>query len=160
MTLPSGIVLRPATVQDAPLIQAQRDAMFTDMGREAALVQAVSAASLAWLQVALAAGSYAGVLAVDAEGQVLAGAGASWLHPCPSPAAPSGRRAYLDNVYVVPEARGQRLAGRLVDHLLDESRRRGVRLVSLHTSDAGRATYAALGFAPTQEMHLFLDEQP
>lgn len=156
MTLPPGLTLRPATVADAETIQAQRDAMFTDMGSDVARVRAVSAMSLEWLRGALADGSYSGVL-IEREGRAVAGAGVIWQSLPPSPRTLPTLRAYILNVYVTPEQRGRGLAGHLLRALLAECRARGVEMVSLHASDAGRPTYEQLGFVPTNEMRLTLD---
>ena len=156
MTLPTGYALRPATVADAELIQAQRDEIFTEMGREVGLVRSVSAASLSWLRSALGSGLYQGWLVEDTEGRALAGAGVTWQHLQPSPASGTQARAYLDNVYVAPQARRQGLARRLVQRLLAECEGRGVQLVTLHATAAGRPVYETLGFVPTDEMRLTL----
>ncbi len=156
MTLPPGLTLRAATVADAATIQAQRDAMFTDMGSDMARVRASSAPSLAWLRGALTDGTYSGIL-IEMDGKVVAGAGVSWQRLPPSPRTLPTLRAYIQNVYVAPEQRGQGLARHLMEILLAECRTRGVEQVSLHASDAGRPTYVKLGFVPTNEMHLTLE---
>lgn len=154
-----SFTVRAATPADAELIQAQRDAMFTDMGRGPEQIQAVSAAALAWYQRALRDGTYQGIFAVQ-KGEVVGGAGVIWQSLPPSPTVTTPTRAYLDNVYVHPEARGQKLARSLVEYLLQACLERGVYYVSLHASDAGRPTYAGLGFASTAEMNLKLEGQP
>ncbi len=160
MTLASGFILRPATCADAETIQAQRDAMFADIGSEPQQIQAISAASLGWLRRTLASGAYFGVL-LQHGGQIVAGAGAQWQDFQPSPKSPSSVRAYLDNVYVTPAQRGQGLAGQLIQILLAECQSRGVELVSLHSSDAGRPTYTKLGFKTTPELRfLFAEDGP
>lgn len=157
MNLSSSFTLRPATLADAETVQAQRDAMFLDIGSELEQVQAISASSLSWLRRTLASGAYHGLL-LEYGGRVVAGAGAQWQDFQPSPKSPSSVRAYLDNVYVVPAQRGQGLAGQLVGALLAECQARGVDLVSLHTSDAGRPTYTRLGFKPAPELRLLFAE--
>jgi ribosomal protein S18 acetylase RimI-like enzyme len=159
VSLPTGYLLRPATVTDAELIQAQRDAMWLDMGSGPERIALAHALALNWLRSALADGSYSGVLAEEG-GQVVAGAGVLWQSLPPSPRTLAPVRAYILNVYVVPQARGQKLATMLVQQLLSECRRRGVDSVSLHASDAGRPSYAALGFGGTSEMQLSLEGQP
>lgn len=156
MEVADGFTLRPATLTDAETIQAQRDAMFTDMGSAPARVRAASASSLGWLRGALEGGDYSGVL-IEVQGQVVAGAGVIWQALPPSPRTLSALRAYILNVYVVPEQRGQGLAAHLVQTLLTECAARGVDQVSLHASDAGRRTYEQLGFGPTSELRLTLE---
>ena len=157
MNLPSGFTLRPATFADAETIQSQRDAMFVDIGSESEQIQAISASSLSWLRRTLVSGAYSGLL-LEHGGGIVAGAGVQWQDFQPSPKSSSSVRAYLDNVYVVPEQRGQGLAGHLIRALLAECQARGVDLVSLHASDAGRPTYTKLGFKPTPELRLLFAE--
>ena len=64
-------------------------------------------------------------------------------------------RGYILNMYVDPAHRRQGLAKHLVQLCLDESRRRGLRVATLHASDAGRPLYESFGFAPTNEMFYF-----
>jgi ribosomal protein S18 acetylase RimI-like enzyme len=157
MTLPAGYALRPATPADAELIQGQRDALFTDMGRDPEQIRTVAAASLAWMREALAAERYQGWLVQDLKtGETVAGAGATWQDLQPNPTSKVASRAYIDNVYVVPQARRQGLARHLVRQLISDAQRRGVRLITLHASDDGRPVYEALGFAPTTEMFVLL----
>lgn len=157
MTLPPAYTLRPATVADAELIQAQRDALFTDMGRDPEQIRTVAAASLAWMREALTAERYQGWLVQDRKtGETVAGAGVTWQDFQPNPTSRVASRAYIDNVYVVPRARRQGLARHLVRQLIDDAQRRGVRLVTLHASDDGRPVYEGLGFAPTTEMFVLL----
>lgn len=157
MTLPSGYTLRPAGVSDATLIQAQRDAMFTDMGRDPEKIKTVSAASLAWMEEAIKGERYRGWLVENSvTGEIVAGAGVTWQDFQPSPTSEVASRAYIDNVYVAPQARRQGLARQLVRQLIYDGEERGVLLVTLHASDAGRPVYEGLGFTPTTEMLLLL----
>ncbi|GAA4020492.1 GNAT family N-acetyltransferase [Deinococcus rubellus] len=153
MTLPKGFTLRPATLADAETIQKQRDALFTDTGSDPGRVQAASAPGRGWLRGALERGIYFGVL-IEAEGQVVAGAGVIWQDLPPSPRNLAPVRAYILNVYVAPSQRGQGLAQHLLRVLLAECASRGLEQVSLHASDAGKPTYIKLGFVPTNEMRL------
>ncbi|WP_102126392.1 GNAT family N-acetyltransferase [Deinococcus planocerae] len=153
------LALRPALPADVEIIQAQRDAMFLDMGSPAERVAQAHAASLKWFREALAGGSFSGVLA-EQGGQVVGGAGVIWQSLPPSPRSLPVTRAYLLNVYVQPSARGQGLARRMLQHLLAECARRGVETVSLHASEAGRSVYEGLGFTPTNELRLTLGETP
>ena len=63
-------------------------------------------------------------------------------------------RAYLLNFYVAPDARGRGLAETMLRTALDEARRRGIGVVSLHASRMGRPIYERNGFEGTNEMLL------
>jgi len=153
MTLPPGYTLRPATQEDAPLISVQREAMFTDMGTE--YTEAV-AQFTPWVRRHLEAGTYLGWLA-EVEGEVVAGAGLLLLDWPPHVIDPQPLRSYLLNVYTRPAHRGRGLAVRLTETAIAETRRRGVRIMSLHASEYGRPIYERLGFSPTNEMRLILE---
>lgn len=155
MTLPPGYALRPATVRDAALIQSQRTAMFTDMGSDVAGLARVHEAGAAWHARMLACGAYTGLL-IESGGKVVAGAGVLWNDFPPNADTDSSVRAYVLNVYVRPEHRGRRLARTLMQAALAECRARGVDIVTLTASDAGRPTYEALGFTPQAELKLLL----
>lgn len=155
MSLPAGYRLRRATFSDAETIQAQRDAMFVDMGKDPHDLLQVQAAALGWHRRMLQTGLYQGFL-VEAEGVVVAGAGLLWRDWPPSSATTEQTRAYLMNVYVQPPHRGRGLAQFLIEEMLAECALRGVHIVSLHASEAGRPIYERLGFRASPEMELVL----
>lgn len=155
MSLPPGSGLRPATVHDAALIQSHRTAMFTEMGSDPAKLAGVHELGVQWHRRMLASGRYSGLLA-EAGGQVVAGVGLLWNDLPPNADTDGTVRAYLLNVYVEPAHRGQALARKLVQAALDECRSRGVEIVTLTASEAGRPTYERLGFVAVPEMKLRL----
>ena len=149
--------MRPAPLADAGIIQAQRDAMYTDMGNAPERVRAASASGLNWLRGALESSVYCGFL-LEVGGQIVAGVGVIWQELPPSPRSLCTTRAYILNVYVVPEQRRKGLAGHLVQAVIAECAARNVSYINLHASDAGRHTYEKLGFVPTNEMRLVFAE--
>ncbi|MBB5378337.1 GNAT superfamily N-acetyltransferase [Deinococcus metalli] len=157
MSWPPGYTLRPATVHDAALIQTQRTAMFTEMGSDPAGLARAHDAGVGWHRRALASGRYTGLL-VEAGGDVVAGAGVLWNDFPPNADTTSLVRAYVLNVYVHPDHRGHALARQLVEAVLAECRARGVSIVTLTASEAGRPTYERLGFVPQAELRLVLPE--
>lgn len=156
MNLPDGYRLRHATVDDAELIAGQRDAMFSDMGEHPQALAQAHAGSVVWHRQKLTDGGYLGLL-IEHEGRVIAGAGVLWNSMPPNPQTASFTRAYVMNVYVAPEHRGKALARALMQAVHAECRRRGVGIVTLTASDAGRPTYEKLGYRPQAEMKLVLE---
>ena len=74
--------------------------------------------------------------------------GLSLLRLRPSPWT-DGEEAYLQELYVVPERRGEGLGGALVEATIDIAREAGARSIDLNTgeTDVGaRALYEKLGF--------------
>jgi len=152
-------ILRHATAADAPLIAQHRHLMFADnhFTTEARYAE-MDAAFEPWVREHLADGTYIGLfLEDDTTHQVLAAAGIymlpfppHWMHDEPV-------RAYLLNFYTAPEARGHGHAKQLVQACIDESRKLGVTVITLHASQFGRPIYEKFGFQPTTEMMLRLN---
>lgn len=127
--------------------------MFVDAGRrDDQVLQTMADAHEPWVARAIDEGRYIGWLTED-EGRVIAGAGLLLLDWPPHPLDPrSTQRGYLLNVYVEPEYRRQRLASNLIELALAEARRRGIRVVALHSTEEARRLYEANGFRTTNEM--------
>jgi ribosomal protein S18 acetylase RimI-like enzyme len=105
-----------------------------------------------WVARMIAEGKYTGWITQD-NGRPVAGAGLLVLDWPPHPLDLAGEhRGYMLNVYVEPEYRKRGMAHALVDRCLAEAHRRGLRVVALHSSDAARSIYEALGFRATNEM--------
>lgn len=68
-----------------------------------------------------------------------------------------GIEAYILNMYTLPAFRGNGLAKVLLNHCIDESRKRGVKRIWLHASESGAPLYKKMGFKnKNSEMELFL----
>lgn len=109
-----------------------------------------------WVRPRLQDGSYVGWLVQEGE-RVVAGAG-MWLMDFPPhwmDAMPL--RAYLLNFYVEVEFRGHGLAYALLKTTVEDARRRGIKVVSLHASKFGKPLYERNGFELSNEMVLRLD---
>jgi GNAT superfamily N-acetyltransferase len=150
------IETRMAKVEDARLIAGQRRRMFAESGQaDAETMGRMEENFVAWVRPRLADGSYLGWL-MEEDGQVVAGAGL-WLMDFPPhwmDAEPV--RGYLLNFYTEPSHRGRGIAGQMLEMTVEEARRRGIGVVSLHASKFGRPIYERNGFAGTNEMILRL----
>lgn len=68
-----------------------------------------------------------------------------------------GIEAYILNMYTIPEYRGNGLAGRLLEHCINESKKYNVKRIWLHASEKGKPLYKKMGFTEkSSEMELFL----
>ena len=152
---------RSATTDDAALITAHRRAMFASMrapnsaagpNPQDSVLDQMSRTFEPWVRDLIAAGKYIGWIAED-SGRMAGSAGLLILDWPPHPLDPaSGKRAYLLNIFVEPEFRKRGLAHSLIERGLAEARQRHIRVVTLHSSDAGRRVYEKFGFHPTGEM--------
>jgi len=139
---------------DAATITHHRRRMFVDAGRIDNRVLDVMAEHFQpWVTQQLQSGNYMGWLALDEAGEVVGGSGLMILDWAPHPLDPnSEHRGYLLNVYVDPAHRRKHIASHLIELALAEARRRRIRVVALHSTDAGRALYETNGFRATNEM--------
>jgi ribosomal protein S18 acetylase RimI-like enzyme len=146
--------IRAATAADAATITHHRRRRFVDAGRSDNRVLDVMAEHFEpWVTQQLQSGKYMGWLALDDAGEVIGGSGLMILDWPPHPLDPtSEHRGYLLNVYVEPEHRRKHIASHLIELAQAEARRRRIRVVALHSTDAGRALYESNGFRATNEM--------
>jgi ribosomal protein S18 acetylase RimI-like enzyme len=147
------LATRLATEKDAELITAHRYAMFAEMGKsERSILEGMQRNFAPWVERMIAAGKYVGWIVED-ENRPAASGGFFELEWPPHPLDPAGEhRGYLLNFWVEPKYRGRGLARTLVREALAESRRRGIRVTTLHASDAGRRVYEPMEFRATNEM--------
>lgn len=70
----------------------------------------------------------------------------------PSPDNPSGRCAYLMNIYVRDSFRERGVGHAIVRNLVDEARGLGCGKIYLETTEQGRGLYESLGFGDLPDM--------
>jgi ribosomal protein S18 acetylase RimI-like enzyme len=149
--------IRLATLEDTSAIVAERRGMLEELRNgDMSLLETTLVAFEQWMIPRMKSGEYLGWMALSPEGQVVAGIGL-WLQEWPpSLRSKSVLRGYILNVYTDPAHRKQGLARRLTQTALDNCRSCGIQLVSLHASPYGRPLYESLGFEPTSEMRIYL----
>ena len=124
---------------------------------EGADMSRVEAESRAYYQRALADGSHTAYLAFEGDAFVGAG-GVSYFQVMPTWHNPTGRKAYIMNMYVRPEHRRRGIATGLLDRLVDDARQKGVTAISLEATEMGRPLYEKYGFVTMlHEMELPMD---
>jgi ribosomal protein S18 acetylase RimI-like enzyme len=155
-----ALILRNATPADIPVLTKHRRWMFDDMLKvqkvaySAADVDGMEPEYQQYLEKHL--GGILRAWVVESAGRAVA-SGAMLLYDWPPrPGDSTGRAALLHSVYTDPEYRRRGLARRIVDAMIEECRRMGLRTVSLHASEAGQSLYEAIGFKRTSEMRLVL----
>lgn len=86
-------------------------------------------------------------LVAEEEGSVVGSIAASFYSHFPGPKDPSGIRAIIYNLCVLPDYRGKGIGGTLVKEMLRECRSKGVSRVSLYATDEGRPVFESFGFS-------------
>lgn len=86
------------------------------------------------------------------------GCGGVCLHDeLPSPDNPTGRCAYLMNIYVREAFRGKGIGHHITLRLVDEARRRDCGKIYLESTVAGKQIYHSLGFKTMHDMMKYYD---
>jgi ribosomal protein S18 acetylase RimI-like enzyme len=155
----SYLAPRIATLDDVGTLVRHRAEMFAEMGkpRDARFAEMVSQCD-GWFRTHVANGTYVGFLIAPSNEpeMVVAGGGLLHLDWPPTHGDPQPLRGYILNVFVEPAHRRRGLARMATLACLDECRKRGIRIATLHAADAARSLYERLGFALTNEMRLEL----
>ena len=89
---------------------------------------------------------FAAWLAVD-EGEIIGTSGVSVYEHPPNQGAPTGKIAYIANMFTLPQHRGRGVATRLFALVVEEAKSRGCEKVMLNATIMGYPIYKKYGFA-------------
>ncbi|MDE7347002.1 MAG: GNAT family N-acetyltransferase, partial [Muribaculaceae bacterium] len=76
----------------------------------------------------------------------------------PSPDNPTGRCAYLMNIYVREPFRKHGIAHHVVSHLIEVAKKRECGKIYLETTADGKSVYSSLGFKDMPDMMKYYEE--
>ena len=99
---------------------------------------------------ALQTGEHIAYLVYDNSKFIGAG-GVSFYQVMPTYHNPSGKKAYIMNMYTAPEYRRQGIAYRTLDLLVTEAKKQGVLQIALEATQLGRPLYEKYGFSAMQD---------
>jgi predicted N-acetyltransferase YhbS len=88
----------------------------------------------------------------EQAGEAVASGCLSVMRATPVPEDPSWRVGFLHSLFVEKELRGQGIGRGLVELLLDQGRRLGLRRIQLAASRQGRHLYEKMGFVALEHM--------
>jgi GNAT superfamily N-acetyltransferase len=150
--------IRNATLADVDTLAGLRIAMFRDMGPPyEGHLDELDEVQRPWITEGLERGTVSGLIA-EQDGRAVGGMQIAWLRVPPSRVDRTGRTAYLYGLRVIPEYRRRGIGLALVERAVGLAREHGAGTVTLQASDQGAAVYAKLGFEPTAEMALLLED--
>ena len=101
--------------------------------------------SFEYYQNSLKNGSHVAYLIFDDETFVGAG-GISYFQVMPTYHNPTGKKAYIMNMYTKPEYRRKGIASKTLDLLVTDAKSKGITAISLEATEMGRALYTKYGF--------------
>lgn len=110
--------------------------------------------SFAYYKKALADQSHIAYLVYD-DDKIIGTGGVSFFEVMPTYHNPTGKKAYIMNMYTKPEYRRQGIAYQTLDMLVRDSKALGISAISLEATDMGRPLYEKYGFVKMEnEMEL------
>ncbi len=119
----------------------------TDMGE-------VKKQSHDYYKKALRDGTHIAYLIFD-EGRFVGADGVSFFQVMPTYHNPTGKKAYIMNMYTDPEYRRKGIAYKTLDMLIRDTKSRGITVISLEATAMGRPLYEKYGFVKmNDEMEL------
>ena len=107
-----------------------------------------------YYEKALLDGSHTAYLVFD-DGEFVGAGGVSYFGVMPTYHNPSGRKAYIMNMYTAPDHRRRGIAYNTLDLLVKDAKTQGIDAISLEATDMGRPLYERYGFVKmNDEMEL------
>ena len=155
----TGLTFHRATLEDLELlVNTREEVLRAANGLDAdADFSGVARASRAYYRSALQDGSHTAILVFDGDEFVGAG-GVSYYAVMPTWHNPSGRCAYIMNLYTRPSHRRRGIASRTLEMLVADARGRGVTHIGLEATRLGRPLYEQYGFLPAEDEMLLPEE--
>lgn len=106
--------------------------------------------SYAYYRRALETGEHIAYLVYD-NGEFIGAGGVSFYQVTPTYHNPSGKKAYIMNMYTAPEYRRQGIAFHTLDLLVKAAKEQGVSSIMLEATDMGRPLYEKYGFVKMED---------
>lgn len=106
--------------------------------------------SYAYYKRAVETREHMAYLVYDKETFIGAG-GVSFYQVMPTYHNPSGKKAYIMNMYTAPEYRRQGIAFYTLDLLVKAAKERGISQIALEATDMGRPLYEKYGFVKMED---------
>ena len=85
------------------------------------------------------------------NGKFIGAGGVSFYQVMPTYHNPTGKKAYIMNMYTAPEYRRQGIAFQTLDLLVKDAKEQGVLQIALEATDMGRPLYERYGFVKMED---------
>ncbi len=87
---------------------------------------------------------------MENEDEIIATSGVCFYLLPPNYSNPTGKTAYVTNMYTKPEYRRKGIAAELLNMVISEAKSRGYKVIRLHASEYGKSLYLKAGFLDTE----------
>ena len=145
------VQIRKATRDDIQIIVHHRVEMIRSMGWSEDMISATKDATTAFLQEPWDPSIECYLVTDDDE--VVGGCAVSFCIAFPSARNPSGKFAYLYNMFVEPQYRGRGIATSLVKYITQLCRERGIEKMALHDTKMSMNIYMKEGFVKSENYY-------
>ncbi len=155
-TAPMELNFKKAALEDLEMLTKTRGRVLRAANQleDSQDMSEVEAQSRAYYRKALVDGSHTAYLVLNGETLIGTG-GISYYTVMPTFHNPSGKKAYVMNMYTEPGSRRKGIAAKILDLLVRDAKERGIHSISLEATAAGRPLYEAYGFVRMEgEMEL------
>lgn len=98
----------------------------------------------------LETGEHIAYLVYD-KGTFIGAGGVSFYQVMPTYHNPTGKKAYIMNMYTAPEYRRQGIAFHTLDLLVNDAKKQGVLQIALEATEMGRPLYEKYGFVKMED---------
>ncbi|MFX0172314.1 MAG: GNAT family N-acetyltransferase [Candidatus Hodarchaeota archaeon] len=145
------IYFRRATRKDLKALIKYRIALFQEMGNinELSNVESFTKTLEGYFTKAITNNEFFAWVAII-NNKIIATSGLVILQKPPSPKNPSGKEAYIMNMYTNPEWRKNGIATRLLEEIFSFLQEINVEKMSLHSTNIGKGVYEKMGFQSYQ----------
>ena len=106
--------------------------------------------SYAYYRRALESGEHIAYLVYD-NGKFIGAGGLSFYQVMPTYHNPTGKKAYIMNMYTASEYRRQGIAFHTLDLLVNDARKQGISQITLEATEMGRPLYERYGFVKMED---------
>ena len=149
---------RKATAEDADVLARIRADFLAEANSIAYEDEktAVLESNRRYMRQALADGSFAAWIAAEGE-EIVATSGVSFYLLPPNKNNPSGKTAYISNLFTYPRCRKKGIATRMFALIVEEAAAQGCVKVTLEATEMGRPIYERFGFkVPEDAMSYYI----
>ncbi len=142
-----ALIYRKATIDDLDILTETRIEVLKAANQlsDDVDMSEVKEQSFEYYQEALKNENHLAYLIFDEEKFVGAG-GISYYRVMPTYHNPTGRKAYIMNMYTRPDYRRRGIASQTLDLLVADAREKGITAISLEATELGKPLYEKYGF--------------
>ncbi len=151
-----ALIYKKATIDDLEILTETRIEVLRAANKleNNVNMSEVKKQSCKYYQSALKENTHLAYLIFD-EGTFVGTGGISYFQVMPTYHNPTGRKAYIMNMYTKPEYRRKGIAFKTLDLLVKDAKESGISAISLEATTMGRPMYLKYGFiALNDEMEL------